>query len=229
MKHYSNLSSEHMENKSSAELFHGFQTIRAVERDRIVTGLSTPEFATYVENLMKNEARTEYVLKLANNKLERALSSDHNARMLQETTKAKHNRTTLSELFQKTEMVEEKTEIKSNIGKHNSHLMTRKLKRSTPASARANDFASADEKLHKILQMVHLKALTNSQNMWKYVKKSNLTNDDDERCRNRPEDIMIFPYRAVSVNQTKSKVSHPTYPRRERWIKSDAEYLILEL
>ncbi|XP_021999600.1 uncharacterized protein LOC110896790 isoform X2 [Helianthus annuus] len=232
LKHYVHLSNERLEEKPSAELFHGFQTIKGVERDQYIAGLATPEFAaTYVENMMKYASRTEYVLKLANKKLERVLNSDHKACTLQEPPKLKHNRITLSELFQKTKMAEEITETKRN------HLMKKILKRgrSTTDSVRSNDSALPDEKLHKILRMVHLEALASSQNMRMYVKKSN---EEVEGYRNRhkllAEDNIIFPYRSISANHTKSKVSHPTYAvgttrKRERWIKSDEEYLILEL
>ncbi|KAJ0493676.1 putative protein LAZY1 [Helianthus annuus] len=231
LKHYVNHSNEHLEEKLSAELFHGFQTIKGVERDQYIAGLATPEFATYVENMMKYESRTEYVLKLANKKLEKVLSSDHKACTLQEPKKLKHNRITLSELFQKTKMAEEITETKSN------HLMKKILKRgsSTTDSVRSNGSALPDEKLLKILRMVYLEALASSQNMRKCVKKSN---EEVEGYRNRhkllAEDIIIFPHRSISANHTKSKVSHPTYAagttvKRERWIKSDEEYLILEL
>ncbi|KAJ0449433.1 putative protein LAZY1 [Helianthus annuus] len=200
LKHFVN---DHLEESSSAG------GIRGVERDRLITSLATPNFATYVENMMKNETN------VLNNKLKRALSSDDNA---QESTEVKHNRTTLLELFQKTKMVEE---TKSNIGKHkeqktDSHLMRKIL---------TSESASADEKLHKILQMVHLEAMAISENMRKYVKKSNVAHRN--RRKMKPEDIIIFPRPA---NQTRSKVSYAaTNWKRERWIKSDAEYLILEL
>ncbi|MFS8020435.1 putative protein LAZY1 [Helianthus anomalus] len=222
---------DHLEESSSAK------GIRGIERDRFITSLATPNFATYVENMMKNETN------VLNNKLKRALSSDDNA---QEATKVKHNRTTLLELFQKTKMVDE---AKSNVGKHkeqktdHSHLMRKIL---------SSESASADEKLHKvrpsihpsvliklptmivrsiqlnlmnsyvhmqILQMVHLEAMAISENMQKYVKKSNAGHRN--RRKMKPEDIIIFPRPA---NQTRSKVSYAaTNWKRERWIKSDAD------
>lgn len=143
---------EYMEEKTNGEHFDGFQT-RAVERDRFISGLATPQFASYVGNMIKNETRTEYVLKLANNRLKRALSSDHNTCTQQETTKVNHNRTTLSELFQRTKIDdEEETEIKSKIDERNeektdNHSLRKILKRSTTSS---DVFGSADEKLHKV-------------------------------------------------------------------------------
>ncbi|KAI3720437.1 hypothetical protein L6452_21353 [Arctium lappa] len=118
---------------------------------------------------------------------------------LPETTKVKDHRTSLWELFQKTTKAEKKTEPKSNIGEQKEkrtdkspvHLMKKILKRrifhpssqcSTAASVGTVDSASADEKLHKILRMLHrvypeASAISQkSQNMWKYVTKSNFTN-----------------------------------------------------
>ncbi|KAK9074615.1 hypothetical protein SSX86_007213 [Deinandra increscens subsp. villosa] len=231
-----------MEEKSSAEVFHGFQTInscRSGERDRFLTGLATPEFTTYVENKMKNEISTKYLVRLASKKLEKVLNTSDNYKRLPETTKViKQNRITLSELFQKTKMSEKMSiETKSNniikLSKHkisddksSVHL---KPKRRRSASVRTDNIAyttvSADDKLHKILEMVHFEALANiSEDMRrrKYVNEE----EEEEGYRNRRGHKMVPQDIIIAKNQTKSKVSHATNAKREHWIKSDADLVI---
>ncbi|KVH97883.1 hypothetical protein Ccrd_000001 [Cynara cardunculus var. scolymus] len=176
---------------------------------------------------------------------------------LPETTIVKDHRTSLWELFQKSKKSQEKTEPQSNIEKQKEkktdkssmHLIKKILKRrtlhtpsqcSTAAPVGTVDSASADEKLHKILRMLHrlypeASAISQkSQNMWKYVTGSNFTNQERYRNGNQmlPEDTIIFPYRPMpekSANHTKSNMSDSTYGggdtnwNRECWIKSDAE------
>ncbi|KAJ9563865.1 hypothetical protein OSB04_009025 [Centaurea solstitialis] len=182
---------------------------------------------------------------------------------LPETTIVKDHRSSLWELFQKTKKAEEKTEPKSNLGmqkekktdKSSVHLMKNILKRrilhprsqcSTAASVGTINSTSADEKLHKILRMLHriypeASAISQkSQNMWKYVTKNNFTNEERYINRNQmlSEDTIIIPYRAISemsANHTKNNMSHSTHGEgdtdwnTEYWIKSDAECKYTEI
>ncbi|KAL8249437.1 hypothetical protein R6Q59_006305 [Mikania micrantha] len=198
------------------------------EHDR----LTTREFATYVS-------------KLANKELKRVLKYDNtNACTLQglrETTNnVKHNRVTLSELFQKTKMTEEKIESKIhklNDDRSSIHIMKKMMRRTTRSTITTHETSAlAEDYLHKILQIINLEALAISQIMRKYVKKNRVDdhNDEDddyydEGYRNKykmlQEDIVIVPH-AISTNQTNSKASYPAYAtnrKTERWIKSDAE------
>ncbi|CAI9278186.1 unnamed protein product [Lactuca saligna] len=234
---------EHMEDESSSsvsQLFNGFQTITTLEKDVFVTDLATPNFSTYVESTSKNEtATTEDKTK----KMTRAVKYENEA-IRNPTILIKDRRTSLWELFQKTKTVEKK----------NEPVMKKILKTRMIDQPSSKDYTvapvgtanSADEKLHKILRILHrvhpeaLAISQKSQNLWKYVMKSNCTN---EGCRNEnqmlSEDIIIFPFGATSEkseNHTKSNMSNhliyggdDTNWKTECWIKSDAEYLILEL
>ncbi|CAH1417315.1 unnamed protein product [Lactuca virosa] len=236
---------EHMEDESSSsvsQLFNGFQTITTLEKDVFVTDLATPNFSTYFKSTSKNETgTTEDEMK----KMTRAVKYENEA-IGNATILIKDRRTSLWELFQKTKTVEKKNEpVMKKILKR--RLIQPSSKDYTVAPVGTINLAnSADEKLHKILrilQRVHPEALAisqKSQNLWKYVMKSNCTN---EGCRNKnqmlSEDIIIFPFRAISEkseNHTKSNMSNhliygggDTNWKTECWIKSDAEYLILEL
>ncbi|PWA86708.1 hypothetical protein CTI12_AA138330 [Artemisia annua] len=93
------LTSASADDEHTSELFHGFQTIKALEKDAIITDLATPNFITYVENMMKNETRTtQDELKLVNEKLEKVLIScgrksihrrttTHGSKLLEEAAK----------------------------------------------------------------------------------------------------------------------------------------------
>ncbi|XP_024990220.1 protein LAZY 1-like [Cynara cardunculus var. scolymus] len=135
------------------------------------------------------------------------------------------------------------------------HLMKKILKgrklyssswRSTASSGGTLDSASADKKPRKILQMFHRKVhpeglvvAPKSENHSKHVTVGNFTNAE-YKYRNQmlSEDITVFPLVDASkrsANCTKSNIPHSAYcmsesdGSRECWIKSDADYLVLEL
>ncbi|GJX59449.1 LAZY 1-like protein [Tanacetum coccineum] len=171
-------------------------------------------------------------------------------------TIVKEHRDSLRELFQMTNMTAENDESISSIRIEkrtdkpsvpllkkipNERTIHHSSKRSTSASVGTIDSAaSADEKLHKILRMLHrvypeASAISQkTQNLWKYVTNSSFTDGEEYRNRNHmlSEDVVIFPYTTItkmSADHTKSKVSDPKYGggdtnwKRECWIKSDAE------
>ena len=46
------------ESADGEQLFNGFQKIRALEKDPLISDLATPNFATYVEKMSKKETET---------------------------------------------------------------------------------------------------------------------------------------------------------------------------
>ncbi|XP_024994957.1 protein LAZY 1-like [Cynara cardunculus var. scolymus] len=167
------------------------------------------------------------------------------------TTGKKEHRTSLGELFQKTKLAEENTGPKCNrvekqkekeTDKSAVHLM-KKILKGRKASGGTIDTASADKK-HKILQMFQRKVhpeRTKSQNQSKYAANGTYVNEDGYKKRNQMlsgEDITTFSESEISkksANNTRSNMPQATCGasdsngNRECWIKSDAEYLVLEL
>ncbi|KAA8533337.1 hypothetical protein F0562_033130 [Nyssa sinensis] len=139
------------------------------------------------------------------------------------------------------------------------HLMKKMLKRrmlhaSSRSSAIATggnvDSASSTEtKLHKILHMFHRKVHPESSTATQKTDKAhrkiknNITYEEGYNDGDRilpDEDIMIFPRRALSkesIRRFKSQSNPPQVAlsgsdsngNREYWIKTDADYLVLEL
>nr|DAD30509.1 TPA_asm: hypothetical protein HUJ06_009360 [Nelumbo nucifera] len=124
------------------------------------------------------------------------------------------------------------------------------------AVAAASDPVSAEKKTHKILQMfhrrVHPESSTTSKKPGKLYKnemKSDIPDDkggsyDYNNGDQMPleEDIMIFPQSAISKEGFLRHCESPSNPppqlplggrdsngNREYWIKTDADYLVLEL
>ncbi|KAL4570094.1 hypothetical protein LXL04_025745 [Taraxacum kok-saghyz] len=171
---------------------------------------------------------------------------------LPETTPGKkEHRTSLGELFQKTKIAEESNGVKCNhtrvekqkekdADKSAVHLVKKILKgiKASHGSSSTIDNSSADKKAHKILQLFHRKVhpetTTNSQNQSKYFK--NGTHEGYKR-RNQSfgDDITIIPEREIAKKSTSStrtqspRGSTDSNGNRECWIKSDADYLVLEL
>ena len=87
------------ESADGEQLFNGFQKIRALEKDPLISDLATPNFATYVEKMTKKETETtEDELKLVKEKLEKVLltcarnfrhasATTHSGKILEEATK----------------------------------------------------------------------------------------------------------------------------------------------
>ncbi|CAH1414856.1 unnamed protein product [Lactuca virosa] len=169
------------------------------------------------------------------------------------TTGKKEHRTSLGELFQKTKMAEENSGLKCNrvekqkekdTDKSAVHLM-KKILRGRRVSGGTIDNASVDKKVHKILHLfhrkVHSETTTKSQNHSKYLRNGTCVNEEGHKRRNQmlsAEDISIFPEKKISKKSASNTSSNmPQGPcgasdsngRRGCWIKSDADYLILEL
>ncbi|PSR84744.1 Protein LAZY like, partial [Actinidia chinensis var. chinensis] len=137
--------------------------------------------------------------------------------------------------------------IKKKLKKRMVHASSRT---STTATGVDIDSASTMTKLHKILQMFQRKVHPESSMA---ERKSNKPHKNDinnkiteEGCYSNEdqvlpyEDIMIFPQRTLSKESQRSFKSHSDPPQvtpsgidsngnREYWIKTDAEYLVLEL
>ncbi|XWS34530.1 hypothetical protein CRYUN_Cryun21dG0046500 [Craigia yunnanensis] len=137
------------------------------------------------------------------------------------------------------------------------HIMKKMLKKkmlnasrsSTAATGGNIDSASAETKLHKILHMFHRKVHPESSTAtYKHDRPQKNENKKgiwyDGGYENgghmlADEDIMIFPQRALSkdMRRYKSQSNPPQFTlscndsngNRECWIKTDADYLVLEL
>lgn len=175
-----------------------------------------------------------------------------------ETTPAsakKEHRPSLGELFQKTKLAEEnygakyekRTEKDSD--KSAVHLMKKILKkkmlhassRNSVVSGGTVDSVSAEPKPHKILQMFHRKVHPESSIAAQKPDKSSR----NERAHDRGglslsrDDITIIPHHRLSKDSIKvlkgqSNMQQFTLDgdlneNRECWIKTDADYLVLEL
>ncbi|OMP09911.1 hypothetical protein COLO4_05010 [Corchorus olitorius] len=154
--------------------------------------------------------------------------------------------------YEKEERRTEKEGDKSAV-----HIMKKMLKKkmlnasrsSTAATGGNIDSASAETKLHKILHMFHRKVHPESSTTtYKHDKpqknenKKSLLYDGGHENGGHllaDDDIMIFPPRALSKNMRryKSQSNPPQFTlscndsngNRECWIKTDADYLVLEL
>ncbi|KAK8526285.1 hypothetical protein V6N13_017337 [Hibiscus sabdariffa] len=139
------------------------------------------------------------------------------------------------------------------------HIMKKMLKKkmlnasrsSTAATGGSMDSASAETKLHKILHMFHKKVHPESSTTaYKHGKPQKIDNKEGgaifyDGCHENgghmlaDDDIMIYPQRALSKNiqRYKSQSNPPQFAlscndsngNRECWIKTDADYLVLEL
>lgn len=164
------------------------------------------------------------------------------------TVAKKEHRTSLGELFQKTKLAEESIGPKSEKEASAMNLMKKKLKKrmlhtssrsSTSTTTGPLDSISAENKLHKILHMFHRKVhpenSIGAQKSDKYQKNENKKKTMNEH----PDgDIMIYPKRAQNIRQYKSQpnplrfmldCSEALSDNKEHWIKTDADYLVLEL
>ncbi|KAI4336556.1 hypothetical protein L6164_015069 [Bauhinia variegata] len=138
------------------------------------------------------------------------------------------------------------------------HLMKKKLKkkmlhassRSSTSGGGTVDSASAETKLHKILHMFHRKvhpensaATQNSVKHQKNENKKKIVNDGGHikgDLTHPEEDIISHPKKALSKESLRhyKSQSNPlqitldsgdSFGNREHWIKTDADYLVLEL
>lgn len=171
----------------------------------------------------------------------------------------KEHRTSLGELFQRSKIAEETScGSKSERGekrtekegdKSKVHLMKKMLKKTMPHAASASasskgsgvgttvDSASPETKLHKILHMFHKKVHPESSRAAQKSHKSEMKNNI---CQDGEEGIIRNPQKPLSKEKARRSKSHsnPTQfsvgrsdsnGNREHWIKTDADYLVLEL
>ncbi|KAH1140756.1 hypothetical protein AAZX31_10G282900 [Glycine max] len=160
------------------------------------------------------------------------------------TVAKKEHRTSLGELFQRTKLAEENNNFgPKEADKSAMHLMKKKLKKKMRSSTSTTvDSASADRKLHKILHMFHRKvhpenSTSGAQKCDKYQKKKTMNEGSEEDI------LMIQPKRAElsKENYTRQYKIQPnpfqftlgceedSSENKEHWIKTDADYLVLEL
>ncbi|XP_060215727.1 protein LAZY 1-like [Lycium barbarum] len=167
----------------------------------------------------------------------------------------KERRPSLGELFQKTKLAEENYGAKSekrtdkDSDKSAVHIMKKVLKKKMlHASSRHSvssggnvDSTSAEPKLHKILQMFHRKVHPERSIAAQKPDKSSKT--EKAYDRGGPslarDDITIIPHHRLSKDSIKvlkgqSHMQQFTLDgdineNRECWIKTDADYLVLEL
>ncbi|KAL5717481.1 hypothetical protein ACHQM5_010473 [Ranunculus cassubicifolius] len=167
------------------------------------------------------------------------------------TAAKKENRTSLGELFQKTKMEEEFGDQRK--GEKESDKSLKKTLKKKLLGSSAADSVLAETKLNKIMQMFHRKVHPEG---FGPTKKSSKPNKNDNKDKdNIPHDEggytnadRILPdedtttYHKISVSKErirrfKSHCSPPHYAiersdsngNREYWIKTDADYLVLEL
>ncbi|KAL2323803.1 hypothetical protein Fmac_022861 [Flemingia macrophylla] len=149
------------------------------------------------------------------------------------TVAKKEHRASLGELFQRTKFAEE-----TNFGAIRKKLKNKKMLHHTSSHS-----ATPDTKLHKILHMFHRKIhpenSTAAQKCDKYQKNEN----KKKTINGNPEEdiIMIHPKRALPKENTRQyKIqsnplqvilgcSEDSSENKEHWIKTDADYLVLEL
>ncbi|XP_041011916.1 protein LAZY 1-like [Juglans microcarpa x Juglans regia] len=179
----------------------------------------------------------------------------------------KEHRTSLGELFQMSKTAEEMCGTKCDreerrtekeADKSALHLMKKLLKKkmlhssrsSTAAAGGSLDSASAETKLHKILQMFHRKvhpensaATLKSTKTQKTENKKKILYNGDYSSGDQvlpDEDIISYSKRSLSKesmrrHKSQSNPLHFTLSssdsngNREHWIKTDADYLVLEL
>ncbi|XP_073127849.1 protein LAZY 1-like [Henckelia pumila] len=171
----------------------------------------------------------------------------------------KEHRTSLGELFQKTKIVDqensgtkpdyrgEKRMDKESSDKSAVYLMKKILKKrmlhaissrsSAPSCTGGTmDTATADKKLHKILQIFNRKVHPESSS----TSAHNKATKNELKVMNNPnlgtilmpsaEDITIYPQRGISKESTWSfKPNNDDISGNELWVKTDADYLVLEL
>ncbi|KAG8365858.1 hypothetical protein BUALT_Bualt17G0015600 [Buddleja alternifolia] len=169
----------------------------------------------------------------------------------------KEQRTSLGELFQKTKLAEENGGTKSErvekkidkeTDKSTIHLMKKMLKKriihassknSAAASGGTIDSGTAETKLHKIRHIFNRKV--HPENSTSKPTKNEIKNNNTHVAasydgRSSAEDIIIYPQRAISKESAESykNQSHLTKSSgdtsgNECWVKTDADYLVLEL
>ncbi|KAG4998833.1 hypothetical protein AAZX31_20G233800 [Glycine max] len=164
------------------------------------------------------------------------------------TVAKKEHRTSLGELFQRTKLADQENNNfgppKDQADKSAMHLMKKKLKKKmrSSTSTTVDSASAADRKLHKILHMFHRKVhpenSTGAQKCDKYQKKKTMNEGEGEG----EEDILMMqPKRAVlstenymrqykiQPNPLLGSCEEDSSENKEHWIKTDADYLVLEL
>lgn len=158
---------------------------------------------------------------------------------LSETTTAvkKEHRTSLGELFQRSKLTEDVHELKPEREERHTamNLMKKKLKkkmllpsRSSTATVGMNvDSTSAETKLQKILQMFHRKvhpesSASTKKTQKKQQKESKKKTNQESKKKNRDQELHNKPPQFKLAGSESNG-------NRECWIKTDADYLVLEL
>ncbi|PKI76979.1 hypothetical protein CRG98_002482 [Punica granatum] len=134
------------------------------------------------------------------------------------------------------------------IKKFKKKVLPAASKSSTIAAGGSGDSSSAEKKLHKILQMFQRKVHPEHSTGEKEAGKQQAEAKKKTSCRGHnngnqvlpDEDILIYPQRTLSkksIRRFKSQLNPPHFTltgnesceNKELWIKTDADYLVLEL
>ncbi|XP_071714485.1 protein LAZY 1-like [Rutidosis leptorrhynchoides] len=161
-------------------------------------------------------------------------------RLPETATKKKEHRTTLGELFERTTIVKEIDEAKRNKREsekkyetENSTVrsMIKILKGKTLYSSSRHH--TTEKKSHKILRLLHRKVHPEGLLV---APKSEIHSNEEYQKRNRTSSdyITLIPMPQASKNcaeciNKECCRSSDSDGNKECWIKSDAEYLVLEL
>ncbi|KAJ1435491.1 hypothetical protein SESBI_05002 [Sesbania bispinosa] len=214
---------------SICDLFPGFLAIGTLGSEQVISDPSTPTFAISVEGITEKEDEvTENDLKLINDELEKVLGAETKDDISNDSSSRNSHVSTGRSSHCKSEKEDKRTEREAD--KSAMNLMKGKLKKRMFHTCSRNstsisgggpiDSASAETKLNKILHMfrkkVHPESSTAAQKSARHRKNENKKKIINDGGLIKGDLVHPDPEEDSSAN-------------REHWIKTDADYLVLEL